>query len=101
MRLLKNIFLFFVLLNLYSCRKVIDIKVKESDTKYVIEGIITNEPGSCKVYISQTRPFNESNDFPQVSGAIVKIKDNGVEMPLTESAPGVYENASINGTSGH
>jgi hypothetical protein len=101
MRSIINSFLVFLLLSFFSCKKVIDIKVKESDTKYVIEGIVTNEPGTCKVYISQTKPFNEDNSFPQVRGAIVKVKDNGVEFLLVESVPGLYTTNLINGTPGH
>jgi len=100
MRLAKTIFFFSASLLFYSCEKVIDIKVKESDTKYVIEGIITNEPG-CKVYITRTKPFNEDNDFSNVSGATVKVKDNNIEHMLTESSPGVYETTLINGAPGH
>lgn len=101
MRITKTIFLFYLILTSLSCEKVIDIKVKESDTKYVIEGVITNEPGSTKVYISRTNPFHTDNNFQNVSGAIVKIKDNGVEVPLSETAPGVYESSLITGTPGH
>src|SRR5829696_1460194 len=100
MRLIKNTLFFSASLVFFSCEKVIDIKVKESDTKYVIEGIVTNEP-ECKVYITQTKPFNEENDFANVSGATVKMKDNNVEHTLIESAPGVYETTSIKGTPGH
>jgi len=96
MRLVKTIFFFSASLVFYSCEKVIDIKVKESDIKYVIEGIITTEPG-CKVYITRTKPFNEDNDFSNVSGATVKVKDNNIEHMLTELSPGVYETALING----
>ena len=86
---IKKYFAFLFFLSFGSCKKVIDIKVKDSDTKYVIEGIITNEPGSCKVYLSKTNPFNQENNFPKVSGADIKIADNGSEITLTESAPGV------------
>lgn len=86
---------------LYSCSKVIDIKLRDSDIKYVIEGVITNEPGICKVYLSQSRNFNQDNQFKEVSGAVVKIKDNGVEIQLKENQPGAYETNSITGTPGH
>ena len=100
MRIIKSIFFFSVWLTFYSCEKVIDIQVRESDTKYVIEGIVTNGPG-CKVYITRTKPFNENNDFEKVSGAMVKVKDNNIEHTLIESAPGVYETIRINGTPDH
>jgi hypothetical protein len=80
---------------------VIDLKLKESDTKYVVEGVITNEPGVCKVYLSQTKQFDENNQFSGVSGAIVTIKDNEEEISLMETQPGIYETKLMNGTPGH
>ncbi len=99
--LIKNSLLLPVLIGFSACEKVIDIKVDESDTQYVVEGVITNEPGSCYVYLSRTKPFNEENDFEQISGALVKIKDNGQETLLTETGPGVYVSTSTTGTPGH
>ena len=84
-----------------SCTKVIDIKVRDSETKYVIEGVISNELQNCKVYVSQTKNFNENNDFPKIDNAVVKITDNGNVIELTRSGPGVYETSLINGTPGH
>lgn len=101
MRLVQKIFFFSFLTGLIACKKVIDIKLKESDTKYVIEGTITNEPGSCKVFLSKTNPFYADNNFPEVSGAIVRISDNGTEHTLTEISAGVYENNSLTGVPGH
>jgi hypothetical protein len=92
---------FSLMLCLFSCKKVIDLELKESDIKYVVEGVITNRPGVCKVYISQTRQFDEENQFPGVSGAIVTITDNGREVALKETQPGTYETKLINGTPGH
>ena len=85
----------------YSCEKVIDIDVKETDIKYVIEGIISDRPGDCRVYISKSKPFNENNDFERVSGAVVKVRDNGVEIQLVETQAGIYQTSLITGTPGH
>ena len=101
MRFLKKAMIVLVLVSFYSCKKVIDLKLKDSDIKYVIEGVVTNEPGVCKVSISQSKPFYEDNQFATVSGAKITIKDNGLEVPLTETQPGVYETKAINGTPGH
>jgi hypothetical protein len=94
-------FLFFICFVSSSCKKVIHIKVKDSDSKYVIEGIITNEPGVCKIYISRINPFNEGNNFPPVNDAVVKVKDNGAEITLTGNGDGLYQTSVINGTPGH
>ena len=84
-----------------SCQKVIDIELRDTEIKYVIEGIITNEPGVCKVYITKSKNFNENNQFTRVSNAVVVVSDNGVEKVLPEIEPGLYETSLINGTPGH
>lgn len=86
---------------LHSCNKVIELKLRDSEIKYVIEGVITNEPGVCRVYISQTKNFNQNNQFQKITGATVKVKDNGQEMRLAEVQTGMYETNLINGTPGH
>ena len=89
------------LVSFCSCQKVIDLKLHDADIKYVVEGLITNEPGMCKVSLTQSKPFYETNEFPGVSGAIVTIKDNDVEFSLPETQPGLYETNLINGSPGH
>jgi hypothetical protein len=91
----------FALVLLSSCEKVIDLELKDSDIKYVVEGVITNEPGVCKVNITKSKPFYEDNQFATVSRAIVKVKDNGREVSLVETQPGIYQTAAINGIPGH
>ena len=101
MRVIAKLILVFTVLGFYSCEKVIDIELKETDIKYVVEGVVSNKPGDCKVYVSKSKPFNENNDFESVSGAVVKVQDNGVEVQLVESQPGIYQTNLINGTPGH
>ena len=100
MRGIVKLFFAFILLSFSSCRKVIDLELRDSDIKYVVEGIITNEPNSCKVYLSQSKPFYEDNQFAAISGATITIKDNGLEVPLTETQAGVYQ-ANVKGVPGH
>lgn len=85
-----------------SCEKVIDIDLKNADRKYVIEGVLTDQPNSCKVIISQTKAFDENNDFAGVKGAEVLITDeSGVTVALTETAEGVYETNLVTGIPGN
>ena len=100
MKLLQLFAIYTLLLTTASCTKVIDIDVKESDTRYVVEGVLTDEAGSCRVTVSRTRPFNEGNDFPPVTGATVTLTDNGQPVTLTEISPGVY-GSSRTGVPGH
>lgn len=84
-----------------SCEKVIEVKIKDAEMKYVIEGVITDQPGECKVLLSRTKKISDNNQVPGISGAVVKVKDNGIEFLLNETSPGVYETNSLNGTPGH
>lgn len=101
MKFIKASLLFLFVLTFCSCEKVIELKLNDADIKYVVEGIITNEPGVCKVNLTQSKPFYEDNQFPGVSGAVVTVKDNDVEFFLPETQPGIYETNLINGTPGH
>ena len=76
-----------IVLSFCSCQKVIDLKLNDADIKYVVEGIITDQPGVCKVNLTQSKPFYENNQFPGISGATVTIKDNDVEFSLAETRP--------------
>ena len=100
MRLIK-IILLIGLLPFVSCQKVIDLELRDTEIKYVIEGIITNEPGVCKVSITQSKNFNENNQFTRVSNAVVVVSDNGAGKVLQETGPGLYETNLITGTPGH
>jgi hypothetical protein len=88
---------------LQSCTKVIDVKLKDSDKRYVVEGVLTDMPGTCNVRLSQTKNFSEDNSFNSVSGASLSITDQntGLTTGLTETEPGVYTAPSYTGTSGH
>src|SRR5881275_2904187 len=101
MRLPFTIFSFMIIAAIVSCKKVIELPLKGNEPKFVIEGVITNEPGVCKVHITQSVDFNAPNNFPKVSGATVTVKDNGVNFVLTETSAGVYESNAVNGTPGH
>lgn len=86
-----------------SCEKVIDLDLQGAEKKYVIEGVITDQPGGCRVLITQTKDFNEDNDFPGVSGASVRITDQdaGTIVELSETSAGVYETEDLTGISGN
>lgn len=85
---------------LWSCEEVIELKHTENEVKYVIEGTITNEAGVCSVLISKTKNFKDDNQFIGVSGAVVKIENNGITTTLPESSPGVYKVSTITGVPG-
>lgn len=85
-----------------SCEKVIDLNLNDVEKRYVIEGIITDQPGTCRVKITQTKDMDENNQFPGITGAIVTVSDNnGPAVPLLETSAGLYETEALNGTVGH
>jgi hypothetical protein len=80
-----------VLILACSCKKVINVDIHNSAPQIVIVGEVTNGPGPYQVTITQTVNFNDSNNFPPVSGASVLItNENGLRDSLTESSPGLY-----------
>lgn len=90
-----------MMLLLGSCQKVININLGSSATQYVIVGAITDQPGSCQVSITQTKNFNDDNNFPGVSGATVTIENNGVVTTLPETDSGIYQTGALQGIPGN
>jgi len=86
-----------------SCRKTIDIQVKEADKKYVIEGVITDRNEPATVRISKSIGLNAANEFPALSGADVSIRDldNNLQVQLVEQESGIYQSADLRGIPGH
>jgi hypothetical protein len=95
---LASVFLFISAF--IGCKKVIDVKLKNSDGQIVITGEINNRPGPYTVTISKTVNFTSDNDFPRVSGAFVRIAGNGVTDTLKETNAGTYVTHTINGKMG-
>jgi hypothetical protein len=86
---------------LASCEKVIVIDLNSKEPQIVIEGNISNQPGPYKVILTQTANYDESNNFPAVSGAMVTIRDDsGNSELLAETSSGTYTTSTIQGTPG-
>ena len=80
-----------------------NINLKSSAPKYVVEGNITDQSGPYFVKITRSVNFDQDNVFPQVSGAKVVITDNnsGQTDTLQELTPGNYQTSVLNGIPGH
>lgn len=86
----------------FSCEKVIDINLNKIAPKYVIEGTLSDEPGNCKVTLSQSVNFSELNNFRLINGAIVTLTDgNGSPIFLTQDSEGVYQSPTLVAKPGH
>ena len=78
-----------------SCQKVIDIKLNDTSKKFVIEAIVSDQLDSSKVLLTQTKNFNEDNQFPGINGAVVSVTDNlGTTTNFIQTTAGVYRPAA-------
>jgi len=84
-----------------ACQKVISVHLDSGATKYVIEGVVTDQPGGSSVTITQTKDFSGNNNFGGVSGAKVTIGNNGSSYLFSESSPGVYTSNVLTGVPGN
>jgi len=100
MRIYITYSILFIALLLSSCEKAIDLKLNDTSPQYVIEGVLTNETGSCKVLISETKKFTDDNTFIGVSNAQVSINTNGANYNLNGTAAGIYQNNILTGVPG-
>lgn len=89
------------ILLLSSCEQVIELDLRDSDARIVIEGSITDEPGSCRVRVTQVVNYDAPNTPNTISGASVSIIDNGVSYIMEETEPGTYVLPSLTGVPGN
>jgi hypothetical protein len=86
---------------LSSCTKEIKLNLNDTDSRIVIEGNVTNEPGPYLVRLSKTVNFSDQNIFPAVTNAFITIQDNvGNIDTLKETTSGSYYTTNITGTVG-
>lgn len=94
---LKSIVFLFFLLTVIgsSCTERIEINLDESTVKLVVEGSITTERKSHKVFLSTTSGYFFNQKPEAVPGAVLTISDGVKKYNLTETSPGVYQTASF------
>jgi Domain of unknown function (DUF4249) len=81
----------FVIIPLFSCKKVITVKLNNAPTQIVIIGEVTDAAGPYTVSLNSSVDFSQPNSYPPVSGAQVVISDDaGLSDTLTETSPGIY-----------
>ena len=90
-------FIFFVILIVFSmgaCKEKIDIKLKETYVRLVVDGGVTDEAKRHTVKITETSNYFSSDAQPKVSGAIVTIIDGVNVVNLNETSLGIYQTDS-------
>lgn len=84
-----------------SCEKVIDVDTKDAEKKYVVEAVVTDQPGKSVVKLSTTKNLSETNEFPGIGGATITINDNaGNNYVFQETTSGIYTNPTFIGAIG-
>ncbi|MDB5020853.1 MAG: hypothetical protein JWQ28_1980 [Pedobacter sp.] len=84
-----------------SCKKIIDLNLEDGGQQLIIEGDVTNQRGIQVVKISRSLAVSARNDFPAVSGALVKVTDNmGNVLNYSETSPGTYAVFNVSGKPG-
>jgi hypothetical protein len=86
-----------------GCEKVIHVDLNSSSPQIIIEGNISDQDGPYFVKLSKSVNFDESNSFPTVSGAQIKLSDDsGGSEILVETEPGLYSTVNFpKGIPGH
>ncbi len=98
---IKYFVLLLIAVSVCSCEKAIDLKLKDTTPQYVVEGVLTNQSGGCKVTLSQTKNFTADNSVVGIDGAQVTITDDNATYPLIAAGSGVYQNSALTGAYGH
>lgn len=85
-----------------SCSEKIDLKLKDSEPRIVIEGWVSDKPGPYFVGVTKSRLYSDNNQFEGIPAATVVISDDaGNRDTLIETAlAGIYQTNFIQGTVG-
>ncbi len=92
MKIYTSILYCILLLSFFSCEQIVDIDLKSTEPKLVIDASITEEH-PCVVLLSKSQPFYNNTPSQGISGAVIELRDDeGNSEVLKESwkTPGVY-----------
>lgn len=85
-----------------ACQEVVEVDLKETSAKLVIDGLVTDQPGPYYVKLSTTGNFYSTEPAPTIADAVVTIADDaGNSETLTqEFEPGSYQTNLLQGVVG-
>jgi hypothetical protein len=84
-----------------SCTEKIDLKLKDSSPKIIIEGRVTDEAGPYYVAVSNSSAFTEKTFFEGIDSATVIISDDAGKIDtLTKVYPGIFITNTLQGVVG-
>ena len=88
-------------LSLTSCEKVIQLNLNNTTPRVVIQADIYDHAGPYYVRISKSVNFDQTSDYPPVSGARVELSDDsGQSEVLSETVLGTYITSDFRGFPG-
>lgn len=91
MKALNCIILALAIGSFFSCTKIIDVEVNDSEPRLVIEANYDATNERVKVSLSITKNVFEGGVNPVVTGATVEVSDvNGITTPLIDQGDGTY-----------
>ena len=93
--------LLLLLIAASSCKKVIDIDLRNQSGQLVIEGNFTDVIDTQVVKLSRNVPFTSTNTYPPVTGASVTMDNHhGRIVTFNEGPAGYYSVFPLGGTLG-
>ncbi|WP_439879622.1 DUF4249 domain-containing protein [Pontibacter sp. MBLB2868] len=102
---MKKTFIYLMamlVLGLTSCEEVIDYELRSTDTKLVVDGLITDQPGPYSVRLTSTKGYLEEGTAAGVNGALVIVSDNlGTIDTLKQVSEGLYQTSILQGQPGN
>ncbi len=80
-----------IILIINTCITAFEPQIDKYENLLVVDGILTNEPGSCEIKLSRTYPYNHRRGSKPEIGALIQIfDDRGNEINLIEKSEGTY-----------
>ena len=96
MNYIKILFILFIFSGLYSCEDVIQVDLKESKPRLVIEASILwrkNTPGNIQlIRLTTTAPYFDNQTQPAIGGRVSVFSENGNEFEFEELESGIFRN---------
>jgi hypothetical protein len=84
------IYLSFTLL-ITSCISQFIPQTNESKELLIVEGLITDQPGSNSIILTKSMPLGQRSEANPVTGCVVMVSDDqGSKTEFGETSPGVY-----------
>lgn len=93
-----------MILFLSACTKTLDVNLRSTDPKIVIQGVVSNSVTPYYIRINKTVDFDANNEYPPVVNATVTVLDSTADRLYHYTytgADGYYASNNLYGQVGH